>query len=77
MDIVKQERMYFEQAKLRLGPSMPYKDIGAFRRSYHAREDSFAYKKATIYFSILILIESIKKKQKLNICRKPLNIFKE
>ena len=37
------ERLYFEQAKLRLGPSMPYKDIGAFRRSYHAREGSLAH----------------------------------
>ena len=40
------ERLYFEQAKLRLGPSMPYKDIGAFRRSYHAREGSFAHERS-------------------------------
>ena len=40
------ERLYFEQAKLRLGPSMPYKDIGAFRRSYHAREGSLAHERS-------------------------------
>ena len=40
------ERLYFEQAKLRLGSSMPYKDIGAFRRSYHAREGSLAHERS-------------------------------
>lgn len=40
------ERLYFEQAKLRLGSSMPYKDIGAFRRAYHAREGSLAHERS-------------------------------
>lgn len=40
------EQLYFEKAKLRLGPSMPYKDIGAFRRSYHAKVGSLAHERS-------------------------------
>ena len=40
------EYAYFEKARQTLGPSMPYKDIGAFRRSYRAKESSPAHQKS-------------------------------
>jgi phage minor capsid protein 2 len=40
------ERLYFEQAKQRLGKAMPYESIAAFRRSYRTAEDTFAHKRS-------------------------------
>ena len=40
------EHAYFEKARQTLGPSMPYKDIGAFRRSYRAKEGSLAHQRS-------------------------------
>lgn len=40
------EQAYFEQAKQRLGRAMPYQDIGAFRRAYRSKKNSFAYKRS-------------------------------
>ena len=40
------EQAYFEKARQTLGPSMPYKDIGAFRRSYRAKEGSPAHQRS-------------------------------
>lgn len=40
------EHAYFEKARQTLGPSMPYKDIGAFRRSYRAKEGSPAHQRS-------------------------------
>ena len=40
------EQAYFEKARQTLGPSMPYKDIGAFRRSYRAKEGSLAHQRS-------------------------------
>ena len=40
------EHAYFEKARQTLGPSMPYKDIGAFRRSYRAKEGSPAHQQS-------------------------------
>ena len=39
------EQQYFNQAKQTLGSAMSYKDIGAFRRSYRSKKDSFAHQK--------------------------------
>ena len=40
------EQQYFNQAKQTLGSAMPYKDIGAFRRSYRSKEGSFAHQRS-------------------------------
>ena len=40
------EHAYFEKTRQTLGPSMPYKDIGAFRRSYRAKESSPAHQRS-------------------------------
>ena len=40
------EHAYFEKARQTLGPSMPYKDIGAFGRSYRAKEGSPAHQRS-------------------------------
>lgn len=40
------EQLYFDKATQELGSSMPYKDIGAFRRAYRAEENSIAYKRS-------------------------------
>lgn len=40
------EQAYFEQAKQRLGRAMPYQDIGAFRRAYRSKKNTFAYKRS-------------------------------
>ena len=40
------EQAYFEKARQTLGFSMPYKDIGAFRRSYRAKEGSLAHRRS-------------------------------
>ena len=40
------EQQYFDRAKQTLGPAMPYKDIGAFRRSYRSKESSFAHQRS-------------------------------
>ncbi|MFQ7034546.1 MAG: hypothetical protein ACLRTQ_02035 [Candidatus Borkfalkia sp.] len=40
------ERLYFEQAKQRLGKAMPYESIAAFRRAYRTAEDTFAHKRS-------------------------------
>ena len=40
------EQQYFDRAKQTLGSAMPYKDIGAFRRSYRSKEGSFAHQRS-------------------------------
>lgn len=40
------EQQYFNQARQALGCAMPYKDIAAFRRSYRAKEGSFAHQRS-------------------------------
>lgn len=40
------EQRYFDRAKQTLGPAMPYKDIGAFRRSYRSKQGSFAHQRS-------------------------------
>jgi hypothetical protein len=40
------ERLYFEQAKQRLGKAMPYENVAAFRRSYRTKEGTFAHERS-------------------------------
>ena len=40
------EQLYFDKATQALGTSMPYKDIGAFRRAYRSEEGSFAHERS-------------------------------
>ena len=40
------EQQYFDKAKQMLGSAMPYKNIAAFRRSFRAKEGSFAHERS-------------------------------